>query len=204
VAGSLARRPWASHLPGHAWLAVFLGFARIGATSFGGGSATIVSMRRLALRQGWLTEDEFLDTVVLSRLTPGITILAQVLLIGRKACGVRGMVAGSVGLMLPSVVITIALARLYDAVSGSPTAAAPLRDVAGVAAGFAVALAFQLLRDTLARSQLVLGPLMFLVYVGVAELAHDPLVVLGTAIIAGAVLPQLFPARATKGRRDEP
>jgi chromate transport protein ChrA len=50
---------------------------KIGATAFGGGSATTVAMRRSALRRGWLTEDDFLDTVVLSRLTPGITILAQ-------------------------------------------------------------------------------------------------------------------------------
>ncbi|HEV7627746.1 MAG TPA: chromate transporter, partial [Streptomyces sp.] len=69
--------------PDHRWPAVLLGFARIGSTSFGGGSATTMAMRTLTLKQGWLTESEFLDTVVLSRLTPGITILAQALLIGR-------------------------------------------------------------------------------------------------------------------------
>jgi chromate transporter len=177
------------------WLGVFFGFARIGATSFGGGSATIVAMRQLSLRRGWLTEDEFLDTVVLSRLTPGITILAQAILIGRSVAGIRGLVAALVGMMLPSVAITVALAGVYDEVSKVPSAAIPLRAVAGMAAGFAVALALQLLRDTLARSHRVRGPLMFVVYLGFAYLVNDPLVVLITAIVAGVVFPSVFRGR---------
>jgi chromate transporter len=196
MAGRLAGRRPALRLPGGGWFPVFLGFLKIGATSFGGGSATIVAMRQLALKRGWLTEQEFLDTVVLSRLTPGITILAQVLLIGKKVCGIRGMVAAVVGLMLPAISITIGLAQVYNVVSGSPSAATPLRCVAGVAAGFAVALALQLLRDTLRRSHLLLGPVMVLGYVGLTLLVNNPLIILVTAIAAGAALPSLFRSRA--------
>jgi chromate transporter len=183
-------------LPGGGWLPVFLGFLKIGATSFGGGSATIVAMRQLSLRRGWLSELEFLDTVVLSRLTPGITILAQVLLIGKRVCGVRGMVAAVVGLMLPAITITICLAQVYNLVSGSASAATPLRCVAGVAAGFAVALALQLLRDTLLRSHLVLGPAMVVLYVILTLLVNNPVIILVTALAAGAALPALFTTRA--------
>jgi chromate transporter len=187
------------------WLGVFLGFARIGSTSFGGGSATIVAMRQLSLKRGWLTEDEFLDTVVLSRLTPGITILAQAILIGRSVSGVRGLVAALVGMMLPSVVITVALAAVYDKVSTIPSASIPLRAVAGMAAGFAVALALQLLRDTLARSHRVRGPLMFVVYLGFALLVKDPVVVLVTAIVAGVAFPDVFRGRGdAKPEGEEP
>jgi chromate transporter len=192
VAGPLSRRAAADQAPGHGWRPVFLGFLKIGATAFGGGSATTLAMRQLAIRRGWLTETEFLDTVVLSRLTPGITILAQVLLIGRKVCGVRGMVAGVVGLMLPAITITITIARLYEAVSGSPTAVSPLKCVAAVAAGFAIAMALQLLRDTLGRSHFLLGPLFFLVYVGAAMLIGNPVFVLLIAIAAGVLVPSLF------------
>ena len=86
---------------GHRWFHVFLGMLHIGATAFGGGSATIVAMRQLALRRQWLTEEEFLDTVVLSRVTPGITILAQVILIGKKVDGWRGILARLAGMLLP-------------------------------------------------------------------------------------------------------
>lgn len=176
----------------HRWPAVFLGFARIGATSFGGGSATVVAMRQLSLSRGWLDEEEFLDTVVLSRLTPGITILAQAILIGRAVAGVRGLIAALFGMMLPAVVITVVLATVYDEVSKLSGAATPLRAVAGMAAGFAVALAVQLLRDTMVRSHRYRGPLMFAVYLGFALLINNPLLVLVAAIVLGVVFPALF------------
>lgn len=168
---------------------------RIGATAFGGGSATIVALRQMVLRRKWLTEDEFLDTVVLSRLTPGITILAQVLLIGRRVCGVRGMVAAAVGMLLPSVVITVGLTRVYELVSSSPEARIPLKCLAGAAAGFAAALFLQLLRDTLRRSHRLLGPLMFAVFTAVGFAVGNAEIILATAIVVGIAVPGLFPQR---------
>ena len=193
----LFRRRKAKQDAGHGALAVFGCFLRIGASSFGGGSATIVAMRQAALARGWLTEQEFLDTLVLSRLTPGITILAQVLLIGRKVCGLRGMVAAAVGMLTPSIGITIGLARLYQLISGSPRAASPLRCVAAVAAGFAVALALALLRDTLKRSTWLRSGPLYLGYLGLGLLIGNPPVVLIAAITAGLVLPGLFEGTET-------
>jgi chromate transporter len=187
---------------GRRWPSVLLAFARIGATSFGGGSATIAAMRETCRRRGWLTEAEFLDTVVLSRLTPGITILAQVLLIGRSVAGVRGMVAGVLGMMAPSIAITITLAWLYERVAGLPQAAAPLGDVAAVAAGFAVALALQLLRDTVRRGPVLRGAVLFVVYLGVALVISNPLIVMGIAVAAGLLVPVLFDAPEHDGSGD--
>lgn len=87
-------------LPG--WLAVLVVFVKIGSTAFGGGSATIAAMRQACLRYGWMTEPQFLDIVILSRLTPGISILAQTLLIGRSVAGVAGMFAALAGLLTPA------------------------------------------------------------------------------------------------------
>jgi chromate transporter len=189
-------RPRSDGQPTHPrWLAVLLGFARIGATSFGGGSATIVAMRALTVRRGWLSEQEFLDTVVLSRLTPGITILAQAILIGRAVAGLPGLLAALFGLMTPAVVITVGLAQVYDLVTALPGAAVPLRAVSGLAAGFAVALAVQLLRDTLARSHRWRGPLLFAGYVGLAFLINNPVVVLLVGLVLGVAVPKLFAGR---------
>jgi chromate transporter len=188
---------------GHPWFAVFGGFVRIGATAFGGGSATTVAIRDLVLRRQWLTEEEFLDTMVLSRLTPGISILAQAILIGRTVAGIRGQVAAVAGLLLPAVVITVGLAEVYHEVSALPSAATPLRAVAGMAAGFAVALAVQLLRDTLKRTHRVRGPLLFAVYLGLAFLIDNPLILLLVAIVAGVALPDVFRGRADNREKNK-
>lgn len=185
------------------WPAVLVAFAKIGATSFGGGSATIAAMRRVSLRRGWLTEDEFLDTVVLSRLTPGITILAQVLLIGRTVAGVAGMIAATSGLMAPSITITIALAWTYTRVADLPGAVGPLAAVAAVAAGFAIALALQLVRDVLRRGRLVRGALCYGAFLILALLIDNPLILMGLAALAGLVAPQVF-TTGPSGQEDTP
>lgn len=184
--------PENSNRSGHNWFQVFLGMLRIGATAFGGGSATIVAMRQLALRKHWLTESEFLETVVLSRVTPGITILAQVILIGKKVDGWRGIVAGVVGMLLPSITITILLARLYVLVKDKPWSAGPLTMVGAVAAGFAVALALLLLKDTLAVDRHWRGPVGFACYVALGAVIPNPILMLAAAVVAGLLFPALF------------
>jgi chromate transporter len=168
---------------------------RIGALAFGGGSATIVAMRELALRRRWLTEEEFLETVVLSRVTPGITILAQTILIGRKVDGVRGIVAAVVGMLLPSVTITILLARLYVSVRDQTWSQRPLEMIAALAAGFAVALALLLLKDTLSVDWHWRGPVGFLCYVALGAVVPNPLLLLVAAVAAGLLAPRCFVPR---------
>ncbi|MBB5165607.1 chromate transporter [Mycobacterium sp. AZCC_0083] len=180
---------------GHEWPNVLLGFLRIGALAFGGGSATIVAMRELALRRRWLTDEEFLETVVLSRVTPGITILAQTILIGRKVDGVRGIVAAVVGMLLPSVTITILLARLYVSVRDQTWSQRPLEMIAALAAGFAVALALLLLKDTLSVDWHWRGPAGFLCYVALGAVAPNPLLLLVAAVAAGLLAPWCFVPR---------
>lgn len=184
--------PESADRSGHDWFQVFLGMLRIGATAFGGGSATIVAMRQLALRKGWLTEEEFLETVVLSRVTPGITILAQVILIGKKVDGLRGIVAGVVGMLMPSITITILLARLYVLVKDESWSTGPLEMIAAVAAGFAVALALLLLKDTLIVDRHWRGPVGFLAYVALGAAIPNPVLMLVAAVVAGLLFPRLF------------
>lgn len=173
---------------------VLLGFARIGLTAFGGGSATTLAMRRMVLRRRWLSEDEFLDTLVLSRLCPGITILAQAILIGRRAAGIKGLFAALVGLMVPSVTITLGLARLYQWTATSAAATAPLRALSAVAAGFALALAVQTGRDSLRRSHLPRGLVAAVLFFAIAIIWRNPLIVMGGALLAGICLPRFFSA----------
>jgi chromate transporter len=189
---------------GHNWFHVFLGMLRIGATAFGGGSATIVAMRQLSLRKQWLTEEEFLETVVLSRVTPGITILAQVILIGKRVDGLKGMIAGVIGMLLPSITITILLAKLYAAVQDEPWSKHPLTMVAAVAAGFAVALALLLLKDTMAADRNWRGPVGFGAYVAIGIVIPNPVLMLAAAVVAGLLLPSLFVAKDQGGQQNAP
>lgn len=174
------------------WPSVLLAFARIGATSFGGGSATIAAMRQLCLRRKWLTETAFFDILVLSRLTPGISILAQVLLIGRAVCGIPGMIAALTGLLTPAISITLLLAWIYHRISGLPATQAPLHAIAAVAAGFAVALSLQMARAAIGKQRIRRNAILFGAYLVMGLVIRDPLLVMGLAIAAALIFPALF------------
>jgi len=177
-------------LPG--WLAVLVVFAKIGSTAFGGGSATIAAMRRACVREGWMDERQFLDIVVLSRLTPGISILAQTLLIGRAVAGIPGMFAGLVGLLAPALIITLALSKLYQLITGMPSTVTPLHAIVAASAGFAIAMTLQFLRDIFVGRHRVPTAAILIVYTGLAFLISNPLIVMGIAIGLGLLLPDQF------------
>ncbi len=191
-------------------LAVLVVFAKIGSTAFGGGSATIAAMRQACIRHGWMNEQQFLDIVVLSRLTPGISILAQTLLIGRAVAGVPGMFAGLAGLLTPALAITLALSKLYQFINGLPSTVTPLHAIVAASAGFAIAMTLQLLRDSFAGRRVVLTTAIVIAYTGLAFLVANPLMVMGIAVVLALLLPGLFiklekhPPEESSGERPEP
>jgi chromate transporter len=149
-------------------------------------------MRQLCLRRGWLTEKAFVDILILSRLTPGISILAQALLIGRAVCGIPGMIAALLGLLTPSIAITLLLAWIYERISDLPSTREPLHAIAAVAAGFAVALSIQLSQAVIGDKRFRRNALLFVLYVVLGLVIPDPLLVMGIAVGAAMILPSLF------------
>ena len=53
------------------YLQLFLSFLKIGFLGFGGGMAIISLIQQEVLRYGWATEQEFVDMVAISQVTPG-------------------------------------------------------------------------------------------------------------------------------------
>src|SRR5438105_7826591 len=89
------------------FLRVWLG---LGLQSFGGGAATLTLIRRAAVEQyGWLSEAEFTRAWALVQIAPGINLLALTILIGRRTLGAKGIALALLGLLLPSVTVTVLL-----------------------------------------------------------------------------------------------
>ncbi len=124
---------------------LFLVFMKIGMLSFGGGSSTIALMdRELVQRRGWLDRDIFVLTIVLSKINPGVNILAQTVMIGELLGGPVGAVVAPLALLLPAATLTILLSAGYVAVRDQPDAQAALRGILAATAGMALSLASRL------------------------------------------------------------
>ena len=93
---------------------LFLAFLKIGAFTFGGGYAMIAMIQAEAERQGWLTGEELVDFVALSESTPGPLAVNMATFVGMRTDGVIGAIIATLGIVLPSFVIILIIAKCFE------------------------------------------------------------------------------------------
>lgn len=92
------------------YLKLFLTFFKIGAFTFGGGYAMIPLIQNEAVeKRHWVTDDDILEIVAIAESTPGPIAINSATFVGYRAAGVLGSVCGTLGVVLPSFVIILAL-----------------------------------------------------------------------------------------------
>ncbi len=95
----------------HQCLRLFLSFLKIGAFTFGGGWAMIsIIEREIVDKHHWIERDEFLDLLAIAQSLPGILAVNIACSVGDKIRGFRGSVCASLGTIIPSFVIILAIA----------------------------------------------------------------------------------------------
>jgi len=174
---SPATNPDAVAAPRPSLAALFLAFARVSISSFGGVLAW--SRRMLVEDKRWMTAEEFNDVLALCQFLPGPNIVNLCAVFGVRVRGVPGALACLVGLLGPSVVLMIAAGTLYRAFGALPELHGVLSGLAAAAAGMIIATAVQMAEPLL---RVRLGPehavaLATFVAVGVLRLSL-PLVLL--------------------------
>ena len=99
-------------------LELFLTFARISASCFGGGYAMLPFFQReLVLKKKWLTDEQLLDLTAVAQCTPGVIAVNTATFIGQKRRGIIGGIVATLGVVFPSLIIIAALAGVIDAFS---------------------------------------------------------------------------------------
>lgn len=99
---------------------IFAVFAKIGAFTIGGGYAMIPLIQAELSRRGWLPEEELPDIVALSQSAPGVMAVNISIFAGHRLRGVRGSLAATLGSILPSFLIILAIALFFTAFRDNP------------------------------------------------------------------------------------
>jgi chromate transporter len=94
-------------------LKVFVSFLKIGFFVFGGGYAMIPFIHQeVVIKNNWLTQKEFLDSVAIGQITPGPFAITATF-VGFKIIGFYGAIIATLGIFLPSVFIMYFLSKAY-------------------------------------------------------------------------------------------
>jgi len=96
-------------------LELFLTFFKIGLFTFGGGYAMISVIEDNAVqKKHWITDDDMMNVTVIAESTPGPIAINCATFVGAKRKGVPGAIAATFGVVLPSFLIILLLAKVLD------------------------------------------------------------------------------------------
>lgn len=127
---------------------------QLGMQSFGGGMATLFMIRRAVVEQrSWLSAADFTRDWALCQAAPGINLLCLTILIGHHVAGVPGAVVAVIGLLLPSVSITITMTALYATFRDSVLLQSALHGVVPATVGLGLLLSFSMAHPLLAAAR---------------------------------------------------
>ena len=99
---------------------IFAVFAKIGAFTIGGGYAMIPLIQSELSRRGWISDDELPDIVALSQSAPGVMAVNVSIFAGHKLRGIKGSIVATLGSILPSFLIILAIAMFFTAFKDNP------------------------------------------------------------------------------------
>ena len=96
------------------YLELFWTFLKIGALTFGGGLAMMPLFPEEALSHGWATTTEITNLVAVSESTPGPFAINMATYIGTEQGGFLGALCATLGVVLPSFIIILIVAKCYE------------------------------------------------------------------------------------------
>ena len=89
------------------YLNLFIEFFKTGLFAVGGGLATLPFLYSIAERYPWFTTAELADMIAVSESTPGPIGVNMATYAGYTSTGILGGLVATLGLIIPSLVITL-------------------------------------------------------------------------------------------------
>ena len=93
-------------------LRLFWEFFKTGLFAVGGGMATLPFLRDIGIRTGWFTQQKLADMIAVSESTPGPIGVNMATYVGFETAGIPGAVVATLGLICPSIIIILLIARV--------------------------------------------------------------------------------------------
>lgn len=93
---------------------LFYTFFLIGAFTFGGGYAMLPLIQAEIERKSWMPSEDIVNFIAVSESTPGPFAINISTYVGNQMGGVLGAVCSTLGVVLPSFIIILIVARCYD------------------------------------------------------------------------------------------
>lgn len=93
---------------------LFFEFFKTGLFAVGGGLATLPFLYNISAKYGWFSADSLIDMLAISESTPGPIGVNMATYAGFATGGVLGSLAATIGLVMPSVIVILIIAKILE------------------------------------------------------------------------------------------
>ena len=135
-------------------LRLFFEFFKTGLFAVGGGMATLPFMYDISTRTGWFTHEMLADMIAVSESTPGPIGVNMATYVGFVTAGIPGAVIATLGLVTPSVIIILLIARALRAFRENPYVDSGFYGLRPCSVGLIAAAGFLVIKIALFRTGL--------------------------------------------------
>ena len=135
-------------------LRLFYEFFKTGLFAVGGGMATLPFLYDISTRTCWYTHEKLADMIAVSESTPGPIGVNMATYVGFETAGIPGAVIATLGLVTPSIMIILLIARALKAFRENPYVEAGFYGLRPCSVGLIAAAGFLVVKLALLNTTL--------------------------------------------------
>ena len=136
------------------YLRLFYEFFKTGLFAVGGGMATLPFLYDLSDSTGWFTHGQLADMIAVSESTPGPIGVNMATYVGFTTAGIPGALVATLGLITPSVIIILLIARVLKSFRQNQYVDAAFYGLRPCSVGLIAAAGLLVLKITLFNAEL--------------------------------------------------
>ncbi len=175
---------------------IFMAFFRVGMLGFGGGPASIpLVQKEVVERYGWMTLEEFGDTIALANTMPGPIATKLAGYIGYRVGGIIGCINAIIASVVPTVLLMIALLTVLNTYKDIPWVQSMSNAVVPVVAVMLAVLTWSFVK----QSKNSMGWIKAILLIGVSIILLEVLGVHPAILIAVLIIAVFVPYKKKGG-----
>jgi len=184
-------------------LHLFLTFFKIGAFTVGGGYAMLPLIQEAVVANGWATVEEVINFVAVSESTPGPFAINMATYVGTVLSGIIGALVATLGVVLPSFIIILIVARFYEKFKSNKVVEGCMTGIKSAVIGLIASALLSMAKavffpNGFSNAKLATIALSLVIYLAMLFLSFKkklhPIAVIAISAVAGIVVLYCFPS----------
>lgn len=174
---------------------LFFEFVKVGLFTFGGGYASLPFLYSMIETYNWFTHQQLTQLIAISGITPGPIGLNMATFAGFETLGIKGAIISSFALILPMLIITSFVFRLYKKFSENRFVESILYVLRPTSCALITAVGVKLFYTLVLNSDLSFSNinyyslgLVLLLFILTFKLKRDPIIYMFLAGVCGIIL----------------